>query len=313
MQRSCGYDRTVFIRLALFACLLFVGAVAAIAEVRVDTEQLQIVAPDGMEGFAERVRSQFPVLIGEVERALGGRFHRRLIVRVARGDDDFARELERPASQVAALARPARAEIVLKASAIRATTGESFPAIVRHELVHVILYDLVGSRRVPRWFDEGLAEVVGGRHPFGSAYELARGIVSDSIMTLDELTEEFPENPDAFALAYRQSENFVMYLRSQIGMKGIRRVIELTAGGSSVRDAIEEVSGVPLDEHEAQWRHDLEASSGAAMYTLLAAWWWEILIVGVAFGTLVAVWRHRIRRRRILDEMDADEAEDGPG
>ena len=163
---------------------------------------------------------------------------------------------------------------------------------------------------MPRWFDEGLAEVIGGRHPFGSAYELARGIVSDSIMTLDELTDAFPDNPDAFALAYRQSEHFVSFLRSQIGMDGLRRVIELVGRGSSVADAIEAVSGVSLREQEVRWREELEESSDSAVYTLLAAWWWEILIVAVAFGTLIGAWRYRVRRRRILAEFDEDDAGD---
>jgi len=302
----------VIARLLLVPVLLLAGARSAAAEVRVQAERLDIVAPDGMEGFAERIRVQLPVHLADVERALGGRFQRRLLVRIARNDDDFARELERPASQVAALARPARGEIVLKASAIRPAAGETLPSLVRHELVHVVLFDLVGGRRVPRWLDEGLAELVGGRHPYGAAYELARGIVSDSIMTLDELTDRFPDAPDAFALAYRQSESFVGFLRARIGMDGLRRVIALIGEGRSAAEAIEEVSGVSLDEHEASWRRDLEASRGGALYALLAAWWWEILIGFVALGTLVGIVRYRRRRRRLLDELDADdEAEDG--
>jgi hypothetical protein len=289
----------------ILVLLMLVGAPAPLP--RATGDRVVVMHEPGDGGLARRLCDRLPGRIREVERALGVAQRSWIKVRLAR--DDAFREIVGPrAGQYAAVAYPSRALLVVKLSAARPERGEPLPAIVRHELVHVLLGDMIPDRRLPKWYEEGLAEVVGGAFPVAAVEQLSAAVTADRILPFDDLATAFPEDPRAFALAYRQSESFVQFLARELPPGGLREVVRAFARGRELDQAIFEVSGETRRSLERRWREKLEGDNPLWL-VLLRGHWWEFLLFVSALLALAAFGRYVFRRRRILRELD--EAEEG--
>jgi hypothetical protein len=290
------------------ALTILLAALAAPPRV-LDGERLRILYPERLAGMARILRDRIPVLLQEVEGELGERLERPILVRLAVDDGDFSEIVGPGAFRYAAVAFPARDELALKASAIQ--IDAPLPAIVRHELAHLVLYHLLRGRRLPLWMEEGLAEIAGGAFPVVTAEELPAAVAAGRIRPLDDLATRFPEDPDDLGIAYRQSESFVRFLRTEAGPGGLRAILLAIRDGASADDAIFRVTGSPRAELEARWRATLE-DQNPFWLVLLRSHWIEALLCACGLLTIVAFARYRVRRRRLLREMDAEELIEPP-
>jgi Peptidase MA superfamily len=276
----------------------------------VDGDRVRVVYEPGVRDLAVSLCDRLPLRVREVERALGGAQREWITVRLA-ADEPFAQMVGPRAEEYAAVAFPGRSTLVIKLSAIRPFAGEPLPAIVRHELVHVLLGNMNPDRRLPLWFEEGLAELVGGAFPVAAVEQLSAAVTAGRIRDFDDLSRSFPEDPRGFALAYRQSESFVTFLARELPPGGLRSVVGLFMQGRKLDAAIFEVGGETRAVLEQRWRDRL-TEDNPLWLVLLRGHWWEFLLFVSAVLAIVAFVRYAFRRRRILREMDEDEArEDG--
>lgn len=250
--------------------------------------------PDRVPFFERRV----PVLLSQVESALGFRYRGQVLVHLARTDEEFRREVGNRPDWVVAVARPGRSALWVRLPAVGPGRGLDISSVLRHELVHVVLPQRLGGARVPLWFEEGLAQVLGGRVNRSDLDRLPVAAASDRLIPLAEISRSFPRDGDGAALAYAQGESVVTYLMTDPTGPGLVALLDDVRDTGSFEAGLELWGGKTPAELEEEWRDWLESSEPWWVPLLLSAF---IPLLFFAVSVLAAVGYFVIRRRRRRD------------
>jgi tetratricopeptide (TPR) repeat protein len=121
--------------------------------------------------------------------------------------------------------------------------------LVRHEYTHLLIHQATRGN-APRWFHEGLAQVMESR----SAPRLIETdvVLDRQYFTLDGLERLFRSN--AVGAAYQLSHIVAEYLVDRGGISGIRALLERLGQGESMAQALKEGVGVSVEDVEARLR-----------------------------------------------------------
>jgi tetratricopeptide (TPR) repeat protein len=119
--------------------------------------------------------------------------------------------------------------------------------LVRHEYTHLLIH-LATHGNAPRWFHEGLAQVMEQR----AAPRLVESdvVLDRQYFTLDGLERLFRSN--AVGAAYQLSHIVVEYLVDRGGMSGIRALLGRLGQGDSMAQALKEGMGISAEDVEAR-------------------------------------------------------------
>jgi len=199
---------------------------------------------------------------------------------------------------------PQRGLVYLRSNTVRIGTDEPLTQVLDHELVHIILGRAFSPRPVPRWLQEGAAQILAEQYSSELTDRLASGLLGDSLLKLDEITRGFPSDAGRARLAYAQSADLVAYLQNTYGEDTLAEVTRGLASGNSVDQALRKATGVTAPELDRAWRARITASPMwlkplVADSTLLGV----TGVIFIAGGVLV-----RRRRREVLDQWEEDEA-----
>ena len=267
------------------------GLYAAVAGDPADRAALRRVAHH-LEEAVPRIAEQLDLPTG-----------RRIRVYLAHTQDQFE-ELQpgSPSDWVDATAYPHRALIFLRAPRLRPGTAKPLEQVADHEITHVLVEQSFHGAPVPRWLHEGLAQVVAREYSEQVTQAISKGMLGDSLLTLGDLVEGFPQDPLRAQLAYAQSADLVAFIRNEFGQDAVQRLLKELAAGSPVRAAFRKATGQSLDQVDAAWRARLQQSQ----------LWFPPLVsdsVWFAFGGLVLFggWlrvRRRNRERRAWMERE---------
>jgi EAL domain-containing protein (putative c-di-GMP-specific phosphodiesterase class I) len=111
-------------------------------------------------------------------------------------------------------------------------------AIVRHELTHALVHEIVGpSSSLPAWFDEGLATLMerdGAASTRASAVALS--ILSAGKTSLDDLDQQTlwaQRNATLDGQAYTVAAEAVRQLEMRVSTDGLNRMLDAMGGGST--------------------------------------------------------------------------------
>jgi len=126
-----------------------------------------------------------------------------------------------------------------------------------HELTHYLL-GLVAPDRVPRWFQEGLAQLEEWRLTGDVLYDPDRA----PLLPWPRLEREFPRLPDD--TAYGASISAVSFLYHEGGDQALRLLISELAAGTSFPDAVRLAWGRSLADLEQEWMARGEGVAGGA-------------------------------------------------
>jgi hypothetical protein len=182
---------------------------------------------------------------------------------------------------------------------------------LRHEAVHLLWarQSGPGARRLPRWFEEGLAEEVGGEPSVlaGARLELALGL--GELIDFRNLSTTWPEDAFQADLAYQQGRRWVSLLVAREGWGAVRRVLEqvLAAPGpqppEQVLDAaLWSVTRHGLSDWHADWRSAIERQRpGWWLWFLTDLGGLLIMVTAVICG--LAYFGLRRRRRRAIEAL----------
>lgn len=174
--------------------------------------------------------------------------------------------------------------------------------ILRHEIAHMVLHDRLPGI-VPRWFDEGYAEVASGGWDVESAWQLRVAFLTGGLPPLDSLALEWPTSDNGARTAYLLSATAVDYLRRRGGERGLRLLFDNWRRLGDFEPALRATYGITLGQLEDEWRHDVRDRYGWLAIVSNAALIWLI-----ATALVLAAWIPRRRRNRIkLARMDAEE------
>jgi hypothetical protein len=209
-------------------------------------------------------------------------------------------------SWVAGVALPEEDRIVIRTD-LDGPRGRRVRGILTHELSHLALAVRVresGVDRLPRWLDEGVAQIAEGRLLVEEIPNLPMRAFFGRLIPLGELETHFPAAEGASALAYAQSESFVSFLTTRPGVDGPRAILDLLMEGLTLEEAVRRLTFLPLEEAEARWRFALRGDKSWVLGLLVQLGFGLFVLIAVVFGV-----PRLIRRRRAIEaEWDAEAA-----
>lgn len=194
-------------------------------------------------------------------------------------------------------------------------TGARLRGVVVHELVHELLDQEVSphGRSMPRWFHEGLAQLLAGDTYLGASEEdLLWRVGARRLSTFGELRDSFPSEPGALRTAYGQSHSYVAWLAQQYGLDELLWVARAADPVTSFERALVGRLGRSTLELEDGWRHHLVHGSGAG-WRLLLDQCFNLSLLALLPVLVLALMRRlsaeQRARRRLLDAPPPNGAE----
>jgi len=306
--RSRGADRGRWPLAAVLALPLLAPAPRAAADERVVLRRgpLLFSAPAEMPPRLQGMLAGAEPTLRRIAADFGTRVPERIEVRIAGSLAEFA-ELQPPGVRVPSwavgVAHPREGLIVLNHGRTAAGTLAETDKVLAHELSHLLLAWAVGHRKVPRWFDEGLAVREAGEWSFWRGSTLVGPAATGRLIPLQRLAHSFPGEEQSAHLAYAQSVELVSWLIEAHGTAGLQRLLAMLRGGREFFESLEAVSGQRIDALERDWRahlklrfHWLPLLTSASVIWMLGA---------VVF--LLAYLRRRRQRRAQLAALAAEE------
>ncbi len=182
--------------------------------------------------------------------------------------------------------------------------------MLAHEVAHVLIHRAAAGRRLPRWFDEGLAMLAGRSWRLRDQTELALGLLWGPRVPLWKLDDLFQGDRRQVERGYALSGTLVQDLMERYGPAVPRIVLARVARGDTFDEAVRGATGATLiDVGEAFWERQATLKRWLPILTSTAALWF-----GISILALVAALRRRRKRVALEDAPDAPDetVEAGP-
>jgi len=179
-------------------------------------------------------------------------------------------------------------------------SGAGLRGVVRHELVHELLDQYCGQngRYVPRWFHEGLAQLLAGDTYLGASEDdLVWRVTGGSLRSIDTLAEKFPTTTVQLRTAYAHSYSYVAWLAREYGVAALLRVARYADATTSLPRALVAQTGRATLALEDAWRAYLVHGSGAAWRSLFSNWFSLLLILALPLLVLALMRRLQSEER----------------
>jgi hypothetical protein len=157
-------------------------------------------------------------------------------------------------------AYPGQGAIFLRHPSLRGGSARPLTQVLDHELVHVLLGRVFDPQPVPRWLQEGMAQVFSGEVGPEIAERISRGLLGGKPYDLLQISAGFPSNPNRADLAYAQSADFILWFQSTYGQDALRDVVRRMASGVSVQGAVLHVTGSTLETVNTAWTSRLQST-----------------------------------------------------
>jgi hypothetical protein len=250
--------------------------------------------------LSRHIAASLPGLARELDLPIGNRIH----VVVAPTQKDF-HTLQPGTSPDWAdgTAWPKHGWIFLRAPRLRGQTTETLEMVLEHELTHIVLGRAFGSRPVPRWLQEGLAQLMAGEYTAETTKTLARGTLGDNLISLQELSRGFPKNPLRAHLAYAQSADLVAFIRNEYGPTALKKLIAGLASGEPFAPTLRRATGDLVEEVDQKWRSRLQSSPFQLSPLMDEGVWWGL----GAFLVPLAWFSVRRRNRKKIERWKREE------
>ena len=180
---------------------------------------------------------------------------------------------------------------------------------VDHEVAHILLHHHAGAAgpHVPRWFHEGLAQVLSGHTYLGvSEEDIVFHALAGRLLFFSKLRQRFPARGDALRTAYAQSFSFVSFLMRRLGLPILLEAAQQCGPKLPFDEAYRAVVGEPLVVMESEWNEYLKTGSGARWRVLLTSCFGLTMVVFLPVLVLAGKRRwdrdHRSRRKLEAEE-----------
>jgi Tfp pilus assembly protein PilF len=125
-----------------------------------------------------------------------------------------------------------------------------------HELAHTFTLGR-SAHRVPRWFSEGLSvlEERRARPGWGARANIlfVQALAADDLLPLARLNDGFvrPDRPERIGLSYYQASLVCEFLEQQVGIAGIRAMLDGYARGLDTETLVAQVTGASSEAFDA--------------------------------------------------------------
>jgi len=193
--------------------------------------------------------------------------------------------------------------ILLSALSPRSGRFVPLPAVMRHELAHLVTDRIVKGHALPRWLDEGIALWAAGDDYAGRSEELLDAALRDQLLPLDRIDRGYPADPELVPLAYAQSVDIVMYLTDTYGRAPLRRLLQEVGEGKGFREAVLDTYGTSVARLEDDWREGIRVWYRWVPALVSGTTLWALISFLLAWAYL----KQRKRRRELYARWDREE------
>jgi hypothetical protein len=200
-----------------------------------------------------------------------------------------------------------RGWIFLRAPRLRDGTASPLSQVLDHEIVHILLGRAFHPRPVPRWLQEGMAQLLAREYTPELTRTLAKGILGRNLLSIHEISRGFPRDPARAHLAYAQSADLVAFIRNEYGPAALPTLVREMTQGERFGPALAVATGKRVDDVDAAWRARLTDSPFGLTPLLDDGLWWGLGALLVPFAWLVVRRRNRVRidrwkREEVLED-----------
>lgn len=192
----------------------------------------------------------------------------------------------------AAAAFAPRQRIVIK-SPDKFSLGKPLWQLLAHEYTHLAVSHRTGLFESPRWFTEGLAQMVSTEWSWTDNLAMGKAAVFGQFIPLHEIELMNRFNQSKAGVAYSQSYLAVKYFYDTYGANAVNIFLDRVRDGASLDDALMASTGSDY----AQFEHEFQTffTTRYNLVTLMAdtMWLWLALALVVVIGAYL-----KFRKRR---------------
>ena len=242
----------------------------------------------------------------KVTSDLGHSVKRKITIWFCESQKEFSRAVNAPIQDWAAgCAYPLQLRVVIRDPASMEDKRLNLSRLVKHEIAHVILGNYLDQnlKNVPMWFNEGVVMYEADEWSYGHYWTMLIGTLSDSLIPLSDLSEEFPRIEAQAQKAYAQSCSVVSFMVRRYGVESLKECIRLLSTGREFDEALASATGTETFWLENKWLKELKRHY--RWFSLISSWvvFWGvvILILSIAFV------RRKVKNRRIIKQWEEEE------
>ncbi len=257
----------------------------------------------------ERLDRDLRRKLSEIESALGTDLTSPVRVDLTLTREEFNRLTRgRVPHWAGGVAYPERWRVVIKAPLF---FGQGVPlkVLAAHEVAHLLIHKAAGYNHLPRWMDEGLAQVLAGESRHGSLRRISRAAAGDRLMGLPRVDMVLGFSAPEADLAYAEARSAVARLVNQFGWEGVRRILTGVRQDLEFSDAFHKATGVEYEAWQVEW---IEYASAHYRWVALLEidnliWIFIVLLAATAVTAAYIRRRRQFRRWREEEESDLNE------
>jgi len=265
--------------------------------------EIIILHSKALKPVAEEVTIIYPRLKSELEKILKLKLNFSPTIILEDNHDNFFKMSGHPL--VLGFAIPDRSLIVIDYSKV-IRKPYSLESIIKHELCHLLLHYYIDEKKLPKWFDEGVAQWVSGGIAdilMADHTRLDRAIVTGRYIRIKSLENTFPRKDEYLILAYEESKSIVDYIVSKYGPEGILKIIYSLQKDDNINQAVLASFSMSFDELEKNWYGSVKENT--TWLILLTNHLYEILFFFAGVSLIIAYIKILIRKRSLRDEEDS--------
>lgn len=275
---------------------------------RIDDGWLVLEFPSSVRDRATALASDAEEFRTHIAADLGQPVLEHVLMRIARDPEQMkalAPEGAPVPEYASGVAWPALHLTILSMQAPHTWEATNLPEIERHELMHIALWDAVGGRHVPRWFDEGLAVHESGEAWTARLQTLWQASLSKSLVPFQELDRGFPAEGAEAGIAYAESADVVRFMMRDDDRARFGSLVQRVRAGTSFDRALGDAYDTDLRKLEYEWRVDVSHRFGLVPAITGGTALWGLMSV-----LAVVAWVKRRKRTKLkLEQWAREEAE----
>jgi hypothetical protein len=194
--------------------------------------------------------------------------------------------------------------IVVPAYPVAGVRERDAATTLRHEIAHLALRAHLPAH-IPRWFDEGYAQIAAGSWDSESAWTLRVAFLLGRAPEWDSIAFSWPQGADRARLAYLLSATAVDHIRRRTGEEGFELLMAHWAEDGDLDRAVRRTFGMTLGQLEEEWRRDVRRRYGwlQGAANVGAVWFVAMLLALVAWLPKRRRNRARLERLRLEEHM----------
>ena len=198
------------------------------------------------------------------------------------------------------IAYPERGVAILKSPRFSIQYGPLANTAI-HEYVHLLLQSGNVDAEYPRWFDEGLCEVVAGQMSFMDHTLIGRAVTAGRVHTFWQIQHLMAMPQQEAQLGYAESAIAVQYLIERFGWSGVGNLVHTLRQDVPFEEAFARTYGLSLVTFEQEYQAFLRQTYKLSWLSDTEIWVSALFVIAV-FAAGFAAWRRRKRKLKEWEE-----------